>query len=292
SVSFLLYFLYGSVSLVTVLGNALVIAAIIIYGRSMRTTTNMFIINLSLADVALGLFSTPFQFQASMCTAISQTWSMPHFVCTVSAFVKEMSISVSVSTLVVISIERYKAVLQPLKPGWSSRKVLCILLAVWVLCVISAIPTALAYRLLIVSRGVFSLSDCCCCCCCCCDINDQIAATYAFYLAVVQYMIPLLLMSVAYSRIIYHLSTTARPGFALDSRDTIIKKNKEKVVKMLVVVVIVFALCWLPLQTYNCLSVLVPSVKTYRHVDILWLFSNWLAMSNSCYNPFIYGIFN
>lgn len=30
----------------------------------------------------------------------------------------------------------------------------------------------------------------------------------------------------------------------------------------------------------------------YQHINIVWFCSNWLAMSNSCYNPFIYGLLN
>ena len=30
----------------------------------------------------------------------------------------------------------------------------------------------------------------------------------------------------------------------------------------------------------------------YKYINIIWFCSNWLAMSNSCYNPFIYGILN
>ena len=30
----------------------------------------------------------------------------------------------------------------------------------------------------------------------------------------------------------------------------------------------------------------------YKYINIIWLGANWLAMSNSCYNPFIYGLLN
>ncbi len=31
---------------------------------------------------------------------------------------------------------------------------------------------------------------------------------------------------------------------------------------------------------------------SYEYIHIIWFCSNWLAMSNSCYNPFIYGLLN
>lgn len=65
-----------------------------------------------------------------------------------------------------------------------------------------------------------------------------------------------------------------------------------QVIKMLIIVVIVFGLCWLPLQLYNILYVTFPEVNEYQFIGIVWFSCDWLAMSNSCYNPFIYGIYN
>ncbi len=30
-------------------------------------------------------------------------------------------------------------------------------------------------------------------------------------------------------------------------------------------------------------------ISSFKHIVVLWLCANWLAMSNSCHNPFIYG---
>ena len=31
-------------------------------------------------------------------------------------------------------------------------------------------------------------------------------------------------------------------------------------------------------------------LSSFKHIVVLWLCANWLAMSNSCHNPFIYGL--
>jgi len=67
----LLSVLYGSLSVAAVLGNVLVIA-VVATNRSMQTVTNFFIANLSGADVVVGVFSIPFQFQA----ALLQRWNL------------------------------------------------------------------------------------------------------------------------------------------------------------------------------------------------------------------------
>lgn len=61
---------------------------------------------------------------------------------------------------------------------------------------------------------------------------------------------------------------------------------------MLIIVVLLFGICWCPLQVYHILQVTWDSVNEYKYINIVWFCSDWLAMSNSCYNPFIYGIYN
>lgn len=53
-------------------------------------------------------------------------------------------------------------------------------------------------------------------------------------------------------------------------------------------VVILFGVCWLPLQTYYVTSVVFEEINSFKYINIVWFFSHWLAMSNSCVNPFIY----
>lgn len=102
SLIILLSILYGILSIVSVTGNSLVIA-VIIRLKHMRTVTNFLIGNLAVADILIGLLSIPFQFQA----ALLQKWDLPPFLCTVAPFVKEISVTVSICTLIVISIDRY-----------------------------------------------------------------------------------------------------------------------------------------------------------------------------------------
>lgn len=61
---------------------------------------------------------------------------------------------------------------------------------------------------------------------------------------------------------------------------------------MLALVVILFALCWFPLQTYNFVQFIFPSVNTFYYINVLWFSFHLLAMSNSCCNPFVYAIYN
>lgn len=57
---FFLSICYGTISLLAVVGNGLVIW-IVATTRQMQTVTNLFIANLALADVIIGMFAIPFQ---------------------------------------------------------------------------------------------------------------------------------------------------------------------------------------------------------------------------------------
>jgi len=228
--------IYGSVSAVAVVGNLLVIIVVLANAR-MRTVTNYFIANLSIADVMIGCLSIPFQFQA----ALLQRWDLPEILCPVAPFVKELSVNVSILTLTVISVDRYHAIVRPLSPGWTGRKAYLIMTVVWAVSVVSSLPTVLAFR-------VVWIPD---------DALTPVAATegtvpplkpfchplfpvlggtdtsqlYVFYLVIVQYFLPLCVISVAYARIMYRVWFSKAPGSAVDGRDKIMNKNKKKVYK-------------------------------------------------------------
>lgn len=59
----LLSFLYGSISVLAVVGNLLVMW-VVATSRRMQSVTNCYIANLALADIVIGLFAVPFQVSA------------------------------------------------------------------------------------------------------------------------------------------------------------------------------------------------------------------------------------
>ncbi len=61
---------------------------------------------------------------------------------------------------------------------------------------------------------------------------------------------------------------------------------------MIITVVVTFALCWFPLQSYNFASVIFPYINSFEYINIMWFCFHCLAMSNSCCNPFIYAFYN
>jgi hypothetical protein len=67
-----------------------------------------------------------------------------------------------------------------------------------------------------------------------------------------------------------------------------------QIIKMLVIIVVLFALCWLPLQTFLLLYYFVPGFDSYRTDEerkvyaLSYFACHWLASANSMVNPFVY----
>lgn len=107
-----------------------------------------------------------------------------------------------------------------------------------------------------------------------------------------QYVLPLLIISLAYYKTSKNLWSAETPGNLEENRDAVILEKKKKVTKMMVTVVVMFAICWLPYQAYNFFQIHFPGINDFYYINIIWLWIHWLAMSNSCVNPFIYAILN
>ena len=97
----LLVLLYSITALLAFVGNVTVIF-VLSNGKRCPMSLRKFLINLSLADVSIALFSIPFTYTDFMLGY----WIFPNFMCPVAQFVQVLSVFVSVFTLTTIGIER------------------------------------------------------------------------------------------------------------------------------------------------------------------------------------------
>ncbi|XP_013177839.1 PREDICTED: substance-K receptor-like isoform X1 [Papilio xuthus] len=284
----LLSVLYGSISMLAVVGNFLVMW-VVATSRRMQSVTNCYIANLALADIVIGLFAIPFQFQA----ALLQRWLLPHFMCAFCPFVQALSVNVSVFTLTAIAVDRHRAIITPLSAHTSKRIAKVIIVFIWVLALSLAAPMAMSWEVIMEQEidpvtGLMYKKPFCTAS----EFGSHSLAIYRLLLYVFQYVIPLCVITFAYAHMAMKLWGARAPGNAQETRDANQMKNKKRVIKMLVLVVALFALCWLPLQSYMLLQSFFPSINEYRYINVIFFCFDWLAMSNSCYNPFIYAIYN
>jgi hypothetical protein len=103
---------YILVFLSCVFGNFLILL-IIISNRSMRTVTNFFLANLAIADLLVGIFCV-FQNAVHFVAFEYGTWPFGRIMCHSYVYILHMIPNISAGILVLLSIERFIAVIRPM----------------------------------------------------------------------------------------------------------------------------------------------------------------------------------
>lgn len=125
--------------------------------------------------------------------------------------------------------------------------------------------------------------------------NQGMRKIYTTVLFANIYLAPLSLIVIMYARIGITLFKTAVPTGGKPGPDNRhVSKKKQRVIKMLLIVALLFVLSWLPLWTLMMLSDYASLTdKQYKIINIyIYPFAHWLAFFNSSMNPIIYGFFN
>lgn len=129
------YVMYTIIFLVAVVGNGIV-CYIVLSSSRMRTVTNYFIMNLAVGDILITIFCVPF----TSVSYLQQYWSFGAFLCPVVNYSQAVSVFVSAYTMLAISLDRYIAIMWPLKPRLSKKFAILIILAVWIFAGLTALP--------------------------------------------------------------------------------------------------------------------------------------------------------
>ncbi|MEQ2198357.1 Galanin receptor type 1, partial [Xenoophorus captivus] len=192
---FLLIFTLG------VLGNSMVITVL---ARSKpgkpRSTTNIFILNLSIADLSYLLVCIPFQ----STIYIMNTWVLGAFICKFSHYFFTVSMLVSIFTLSAMSVDRYIAIVHSRKSSTIrvARHALIGVVVIWILSLAMAAPI-MHYQNLFHWKDNETF---------CWEVwpDQNQKKVYVVCTFVFGYILPLLLISFCYAKVINHLHKKLR----------------------------------------------------------------------------------
>ncbi|RMC17457.1 hypothetical protein DUI87_06039 [Hirundo rustica rustica] len=281
----------------------------------MRTVTNYFIVNLSLADILVTITCLP----ATLVVDITETWFFGQTLCKVIPYLQTVSVSVSVLTLSCIALDRWYAICHPLMFKSTAKRARNSIVIIWILSCIIMIPQAIVMECSSVFPGLANKTTLFTVC----DEHwgaEVYPKMYHTCFFLVTYMAPLCLMVLAYLQIFRKLwcrqipgtssvvqkkwkpqQPSAQPrGLGQSTKSKIsavaaeIKqiRARRKTARMLMVVLLVFALCYLPISILNVLK---RVFGMFNHADdretvYAWFtFSHWLVYANSAANPIIYN---
>uniref|UniRef100_T1IYS5 G-protein coupled receptors family 1 profile domain-containing protein n=1 Tax=Strigamia maritima TaxID=126957 RepID=T1IYS5_STRMM len=276
---------------VGIVGNFLVGLAVY-RNQSMQTVTNFFIVNLALADFLVILVCLP----PTVLWDVTETWFFGSVLCKIVVYTQTASISVSVLTLTFISLDRYYAICHPLTFSSTTAKAKTAILVVLETRPGRVLPIETVY-----------FTDCK-------PLWEESSQkTYTFVLMTLLYIIPFLLMSFAYYKIVRVLWKKDIPGSSevrktkksfKNGDDGTGKKSlmpqgqisstqaqinsRRKAAKMLIAVVVMFGICYFPVHLLNVLRYTVGLETTHITVTVS-LLSHWLCYANSAMNPVIYN---
>lgn len=140
---------YSAISLLAIAGNGIVIYLVVNF-RQMRSVTNFFILNLALGDLLMVVLCIPFTFTSSY---LLYNWPFGEALCRLVSYSQAVSVFVSAYTLVAISIDRYIAIISPLRPRMTKAHSYQIIFLIWFFSLLTPVPIA------VLSKTVFMSSD-------------------------------------------------------------------------------------------------------------------------------------
>ncbi|XP_041918833.1 7 transmembrane receptor domain-containing protein [Alosa sapidissima] len=277
--------LYGAVVMVAGVGNAFLLACIVV-DRKLHNATNFFIGNLAAGDLLMCLSCVPLTASYAF---DPHGWAFGRPLCHLVPLIQGATVFASVLSLTAIAMDRYVVVAYPVRRRISMRGCSAVAVVVWVLALALAAPPALHVRLVdLRPSGVDFLV---------CEEfweAERMRLLYSCFFLLASYMIPLLAVSVSYCAISLHLRRHAMPGEPCQpcgQQQQRWTQRRRRTFSLLVASVLAFALCWLPLQVLN---LMVDLDGDFRFVDkhylnMLQVSCHLVAMSSACYNPFIYA---
>nr|XP_046920548.1 RYamide receptor-like [Dermatophagoides farinae] len=143
--------LYSTVSLAAIGGNSIVIYLIINFRRNRRSVTDMFILNLAIGDLLMAILCIPFTFTANL---LFHAWPFGSLMCRLVSYAQAVCVFISAYTLVAISIDRYIAIIYPLRPRMTKRHSQYLVAFIWLVALLTPLPTALLSRLMLQQQPI------------------------------------------------------------------------------------------------------------------------------------------
>ncbi|KAM7419250.1 hypothetical protein PAMA_016386 [Pampus argenteus] len=281
SVKALLVAAYCLIIVISLFGNTLV-CHVVLKNKRTQSATSLFIMNLAVADIFITVLNTPF----TLVRFVNSTWVFGRTMCHISRFVQYCSLHVSTLTLTAIALDRRQVILHPLRPRMSPAQGGLWVAVIWIMASCFSLPHAIYQKLLTFTYSKEKERSLC--------VPDfpEPSDIYWQYIDlltfILLYMLPLLIITASYATVARRLWRHNAIGDTTTAQHAAQRRKRRRTLAMLLLVVGVFAVCWFPL---NCYVVLLSS-QAIHSSNALYFCFHWLAMSSTCYNPFIYCCLN
>ncbi|XP_076148195.1 endothelin receptor type B-like [Alosa pseudoharengus] len=270
---------------VGIIGNSTLLR-IIYKNKCMRNGPNVLIGSLALGDLLYILIAIPI----NVFKLLAEDWPFGVYICKLMPFIQKASVGITVLSLCALSIDRYHAVTSWSRvkgmgvPLWKAVQVTLI----WLVAVALAVPEAMAFDMMEISYRGSKLRVCL-------FPPHQTAPFMKFYQDVKDwwlfgfyFCLPLLCTGIFYTLMTCEM-LRRKKGMRIALNDHM--KQRREVAKTVFCLVVIFALCWLPLHLSRILKKTIYDQSDPNRCELLsfLLVLDYIGINmaslNSCINP-------
>ncbi|XP_063065501.1 neuropeptides B/W receptor type 1-like [Engraulis encrasicolus] len=272
---------YSLICAVGLTGNSAVIY-VILKAPNMKTVTNLFILNLAIADALFTLV-----LPINIAEHLLNSWPFGDTLCKLILSIDHCNIFSSIYFLTVMSVDRYLVVLSTVRlqqiPHRTYRFAKAVSICVWALVIVIVLPFT-------VFAGIYVSPD---------DAGNRTSCVLLFpnpeglwfkasriYTLVLGFVIPVSTTCVLYIAMLYKLRT-----MELNPNARALVKAKKRATLMVFMVLALCLFCWTPFHL-STIVVLSTDLSPSPLVIGMSYFITCLSYANSCLNPFLYAFFD
>lgn len=276
--------------IVSITGNSVIIYIICSY-RNIKNPFNILIVNMATADILDSVISIPPQINFLYVGGSYPNNLIGKILCRLYPYLTTVVVSASVLTLTVIAIDRYLAIVHVLRTPMSIRAVRRAIVGIWLLS-----GTLFSYELYRFRHFPIPNTTRMICSVLWTEGEEDLELERTLHIAdfmvklVINYLLPLIVMIVFYTIILLHMWQRQAPGELADKYQRRLEKQKRKIIRMLVTIVTVFAMCWIPVHVFH--SMLTFKDEWVRCQLVVFLVLLLISHANAAINPCLYLIFN
>ncbi|KAI5694415.1 hypothetical protein M8J75_016382 [Diaphorina citri] len=266
SIQILFSLIYATIFVLGVFGNVLV-CYVVFHNKNMHTVTNFFITNLALSDILLCILAVPF----TPTYTFLGTWIFGPVLCHLVPYAQMVSVFVSTLTLTAIAIDRYFVIMYPFQPRMRLG---------------TSLPYAYCMTLAKHSDSATLCNE---------DWSSEtFQRIYGTIMAFSQFIIPFFIIAFCYIKVSLKLNDRAKlkPGSKNLRREEWDRERKKRTNRMLIAMVFIFGFCWSPINVINLVNDLHEDVAGWFYYYVVFFITHSIAMSSTCYNPFLYAWLN
>uniref|UniRef100_A0AC11AZJ6 Neuropeptide S receptor 1 n=1 Tax=Ovis aries TaxID=9940 RepID=A0AC11AZJ6_SHEEP len=272
----------------TIVGNAIVLFST--WRRKRKSRMTFFVTQLAITDSFTGLVNI----LTDIIWRFTGDFMAPDLVCRVVRYLQVVLLYASTYVLVSLSIDRYHAIVYPMKFLQGEKQAKILIIIAWSLSFLFSIPTLIIFGKRKLSNGEVQ--------CWALWPDDSYWTPYMTIVAFLVYFIPLTIISVIYAIVIKTIWVKSKAYETVISNCSdgklctsynrgLISKAKIKAIKYSIVIILAFICCWSPYFLFDILDnfSLLPNTKERFYASVI--IQNLPAL-NSAINPLIYCVFS